>query len=136
MQLSKVFCLKSYLFSSVPIILVGNKVDLHLERCISVEDGKRLADYMKADFVEVRYEFVSLSLLLLLFYFISIYVILYLYILFYFIIIYFILFYNLVQRITDQWMICFTNWLLRLNVQETSLEITSKKNQANALFPN
>jgi len=38
----------------VPIVLVGNKVDLHLtERCVTYEEGKRLADYMKADFVEV-----------------------------------------------------------------------------------
>jgi len=37
----------------VPIVLVANKVDLHLERCISTEEGKRLAEFMKADFVEV-----------------------------------------------------------------------------------
>jgi len=37
----------------VPIVLVANKVDLHMERCVSYEEGKRLADYMKADFVEV-----------------------------------------------------------------------------------
>lgn len=38
----------------VPIILVGNKNDLHLERCVSYQDGKDLADFMKANFVEVR----------------------------------------------------------------------------------
>jgi len=37
----------------VPIILVGNKVDLHLERCVSQEQGKELAAYMKAQFLEV-----------------------------------------------------------------------------------
>ncbi|KAI2798782.1 hypothetical protein RDWZM_007262 [Blomia tropicalis] len=37
----------------VPIILVGNKVDLHLERCVSYQEGKDLANYMKAQFVEV-----------------------------------------------------------------------------------
>ncbi|KPM02453.1 GTP-binding protein Rheb-like protein, partial [Sarcoptes scabiei] len=37
----------------VPIILVGNKNDLHLERCVSYQDGKDLADFMKANFVEV-----------------------------------------------------------------------------------
>jgi len=37
----------------VPIVLVGNKVDLHMERCVSTEEGKRLAEYMKADFIEV-----------------------------------------------------------------------------------
>lgn len=37
----------------VPIILVGNKLDLNSERVIPYEEGKRLADYMKAQFVEV-----------------------------------------------------------------------------------
>jgi len=37
----------------VPIVLVGNKVDLHMERCVSYEEGKQLADRMVADFVEV-----------------------------------------------------------------------------------
>lgn len=36
----------------VPIVLVGNKVDLHMERVISMEEGKRAADEMKAAFVE------------------------------------------------------------------------------------
>jgi len=40
--------------ASVPIILVGNKVDLHLERCVTYQEGKDLANYMKAQFVEVR----------------------------------------------------------------------------------
>lgn len=37
---------------SVPIVLVGNKTDLHLERKISTEEGKRLAEKWKAAFVE------------------------------------------------------------------------------------
>lgn len=37
---------------SVPIVLVGNKTDLHMERAISSEDGKRLADNWKAAFLE------------------------------------------------------------------------------------
>ncbi|KAJ2939627.1 hypothetical protein O0L34_g14345 [Tuta absoluta] len=36
----------------VPIVLVGNKTDLHLERKISTEEGRRLAEKWKAAFVE------------------------------------------------------------------------------------
>lgn len=36
----------------VPIVLVGNKKDLHMERMISVEEGKRLADSWKVAFLE------------------------------------------------------------------------------------
>ncbi|KAG8229104.1 hypothetical protein J437_LFUL009573 [Ladona fulva] len=36
----------------VPIVLVGNKTDLHIERMISTEEGKRLADSWKAVFLE------------------------------------------------------------------------------------
>ncbi|XP_077993302.1 GTP-binding protein Rheb-like [Glandiceps talaboti] len=36
----------------VPIVLVGNKTDLHMERVISPEIGKNLADSWKAGFVE------------------------------------------------------------------------------------
>ncbi|XP_013779471.1 GTP-binding protein Rheb homolog isoform X2 [Limulus polyphemus] len=36
----------------VPIVLVGNKVDLHMERVISYEEGKKTADDMKAAFLE------------------------------------------------------------------------------------
>ncbi|RWS09032.1 GTP-binding protein Rheb-like protein, partial [Dinothrombium tinctorium] len=39
---------------TVPIILVGNKVDLHkFERVVSYEKGKQLAEHMKAQFMEV-----------------------------------------------------------------------------------
>jgi Ras family protein len=38
---------------NVPIMLVGNKVDLHMERVISTEEGKKLADSMNAKFLEI-----------------------------------------------------------------------------------
>ncbi|KAG9508682.1 GTP-binding protein Rheb [Fragariocoptes setiger] len=37
----------------IPIVLVGNKNDLHTERVITYEEGKKLADLMKAVFMEV-----------------------------------------------------------------------------------
>ncbi|CAG2068522.1 unnamed protein product, partial [Timema podura] len=37
---------------NVPIVLVGNKTDLHMERMISSEEGKRLAELWKAAFLE------------------------------------------------------------------------------------
>lgn len=37
---------------NVPLVLVGNKTDLHMERAISTEEGKRLADEWKAIFLE------------------------------------------------------------------------------------
>lgn len=36
----------------VPIVLVGNKTDLHQERMVSFEEGKRLAEQWKATFLE------------------------------------------------------------------------------------
>ncbi|XP_034243915.1 GTP-binding protein Rheb homolog isoform X2 [Thrips palmi] len=36
----------------LPIVLVGNKTDLHMERMISCEEGKRLAESWKAGFLE------------------------------------------------------------------------------------
>ncbi|XP_017774786.1 PREDICTED: GTP-binding protein Rheb homolog [Nicrophorus vespilloides] len=36
----------------VPIILVGNKTDLHMERTISMEEGKKLAESWNAAFLE------------------------------------------------------------------------------------
>lgn len=36
----------------VPIVLVGNKTDLHLERQVSSSDGKKLADDWNAVFIE------------------------------------------------------------------------------------
>ncbi|KAG0424751.1 hypothetical protein HPB47_028044 [Ixodes persulcatus] len=36
----------------VPIVLVGNKVDLRVERVVSYEEGRQAADYMKAAFLE------------------------------------------------------------------------------------
>jgi len=38
--------------SSVPIVLVGNKSDLHNERRVTVEEGKELAKEMRAFFLE------------------------------------------------------------------------------------
>jgi len=38
--------------SAVPIVLVGNKSDLHNERRVTVEEGKELAKQMKAFFLE------------------------------------------------------------------------------------
>lgn len=38
---------------SIPLVIVGNKTDLHRERVVSTEDGKRLADTWKASFYEV-----------------------------------------------------------------------------------
>lgn len=36
----------------VPIVLVGNKVDLRVERVVSYEEGRQAAEYMKAAFLE------------------------------------------------------------------------------------
>ncbi|XP_056646280.1 GTP-binding protein Rheb homolog isoform X1 [Diorhabda carinulata] len=36
----------------VPVVLVGNKTDLHLERTIPTEEGKRLAEEWRATFLE------------------------------------------------------------------------------------
>ena len=36
----------------VPIVLVGNKTDLHQERAVSFEEGKRCAELWKATFLE------------------------------------------------------------------------------------
>ncbi|MPC15463.1 GTP-binding protein Rheb [Portunus trituberculatus] len=36
----------------VPVVLVGNKNDLHLERVVSTDQGRRLADNWKAAFLE------------------------------------------------------------------------------------
>ncbi|XP_059474186.1 GTP-binding protein Rheb homolog [Neocloeon triangulifer] len=37
---------------NVPIVLVGNKTDLHMERVVSAEEGRRLAETWKAAFLE------------------------------------------------------------------------------------
>ncbi|XP_044742173.1 GTP-binding protein Rheb homolog [Chrysoperla carnea] len=36
----------------VPIVLVGNKTDLHMERAVSTEEGRQLAENWKAAFLE------------------------------------------------------------------------------------
>lgn len=38
--------------SSVPVVLVGNKTDLHQERAVSYEEGKKLAESWRATFLE------------------------------------------------------------------------------------
>lgn len=37
---------------SVPVALVGNKTDLHQERAVSTEEGRKLAESWKAQFLE------------------------------------------------------------------------------------
>lgn len=37
---------------SVPVVLVGNKTDLHQERAVSYEEGKKLAESWRATFLE------------------------------------------------------------------------------------
>lgn len=37
---------------SVPVVLVGNKTDLHQERAVSHEEGKKLAESWRATFLE------------------------------------------------------------------------------------
>ncbi|CAO2635058.1 GTP-binding protein Rheb, partial [Lemmus lemmus] len=39
-------------FTKIPIMLVGNKKDLHMERVISYEEGKALAESWNAAFLE------------------------------------------------------------------------------------
>lgn len=36
----------------VPVVLVGNKTDLHQERAVSTEEGRKLAESWKAQFLE------------------------------------------------------------------------------------
>lgn len=59
----------SFLFinCSVPIVLVGNKKDLHLERKISTEEGKRLAEKWKAAFIETSAKQNEVSNIIILF---------------------------------------------------------------------
>ena len=38
--------------NSVPVVLVGNKTDLHQERAVSYEEGKKLAESWRATFLE------------------------------------------------------------------------------------
>lgn len=45
-------CTNEMFCCSVPLILVGNKKDLHVERTISTEEGKQLADSWKVSFME------------------------------------------------------------------------------------
>ena len=51
MKLSHDLCCTAF-FTRVPIVLVGNKSDLHTDRRVTLEQGKRLAEEMKAVFIE------------------------------------------------------------------------------------
>ena len=44
---------------SVPIMLVGNKLDLEDDRQVSQAEGNAMAAHMKASFVEIRSVFVQ-----------------------------------------------------------------------------
>jgi len=41
-----------FFIHSVPVVLVGNKKDLHMNRVVSQEEGRKLADSWKAVFLE------------------------------------------------------------------------------------
>lgn len=41
-----------YPLFSVPVVLVGNKTDLHQERTVSTDEGKKLAESWRAAFLE------------------------------------------------------------------------------------
>lgn len=41
-----------FFFLSVPVVLVGNKKDLHMDRVVTQEEGRKLADSWKAVFLE------------------------------------------------------------------------------------
>lgn len=46
-------CYHLYVYTnSVPVVLVGNKKDLHMNRVVTQEEGHRLADTWKAVFLE------------------------------------------------------------------------------------
>lgn len=42
----------NYYCFSVPIVLVGNKTDLYVDRMVTTEQGKKLADSWQAVFLE------------------------------------------------------------------------------------
>ena len=42
----------NFFFNSVPIVLVGNKTDLHMERVVSTEEGRKRAEQWNAVFLE------------------------------------------------------------------------------------
>lgn len=44
--------MNSLLIFSVPVVLVGNKTDLHQERAVTTEEGKKLAESWRATFLE------------------------------------------------------------------------------------
>lgn len=61
-----IFCLSPInVCCSVPIVLVGNKTDLHMERMIPFEEGRRLAEEWKAIFLEASAKQNAVSILTL-----------------------------------------------------------------------
>lgn len=51
-KVNLVYCYYFDFVFSLPIVLVGNKTDLHMERIISYDEGRRLAESWKAVFLE------------------------------------------------------------------------------------
>lgn len=51
-KLPKLKLIRSIVSRSVPVVLVGNKTDLHQERAVSYEEGKKLAESWRASFLE------------------------------------------------------------------------------------
>lgn len=45
-------CNKPDVSCRLPVVLVGNKKDLHMDRVVTEEEGRRLADSWKAIFLE------------------------------------------------------------------------------------
>jgi len=41
-----------FFFHSVPVVVVANKKDLHMDRVVTQEEGRKLADSWKAVFLE------------------------------------------------------------------------------------
>jgi len=50
--LSNIYTFELLFFYSVPVVLVGNKKDLHMDRVVTQEEGRKLADSWKAVFLE------------------------------------------------------------------------------------
>lgn len=49
-------------FCRVPVVLVGNKTDLHMERVITYEEGKKLAEDWNAIFLETSAKQTAVSI--------------------------------------------------------------------------
>lgn len=51
-MISVIYSVPIYLHIRVPIVLVGNKKDLHMQRVVTFEMGKKLANEWNVSFVE------------------------------------------------------------------------------------